>query len=618
MTEELKKIKDMYGEKMMQICRRNFATLLDTPGVLYDILSNHIAPTHSLADDIIDRYAEEEFKDFILAFTDTKEKEIVDTGKNPFELMREAGYILRECRNEEDIQSFKHYYKEGEALCTFNGGRLNRCRVFFAVKENASSLKREDFTEPKREDEYGTSVISIQFSHGALNTLSIKNRYNHTVNNPDATFFNNLENIIPGLTRSFEKAYRLNIVSETEHEYNLLTDDLPYTQGYIPPRDENGNEIEIDDKKKVERKYYRYNFEANGIYFCENNIIIKDGKVIDYYNKDKGRYIVADNYIIDTHEKTIYPYSYQDEKEIENKGKEKPKDAFTTSITEVGEIKNITLQKDNGNRVIKIKYTDGKEVFITIDKTNSIVGYKNEYIKKLNQGFMLENRKLRQLSVDNVEIVESECLPHNGGMEELSLPNALCLGHNFFNHNSYMRKLNIPKVIEMGNYALENNRRLEELIAPSLERIGYKVLYENQALRGLSLPNVKYIADYFVNQNGGCWKMIYMPKLIKLFGGAFSSIRSVDYINMDSVEEIGPLFLYSEEYLRELSLPSAINIYDGFMDANHNLNYFSAPKLENFSKNSFSNNTRMRDEILYCLKNKKPCEVFVQDRYRMF
>ena len=88
---------------------------------------------------------------------------------------KEAGYVLVECYNEEDIQKFRKYYAPGEELCTFKGGRLNSCRVFFAVKKNVLDIKREDFKKPKREDEYGTSVISIQFTKDETNTLSIKN-----------------------------------------------------------------------------------------------------------------------------------------------------------------------------------------------------------------------------------------------------------------------------------------------------------------------------------------------------------------------------------------------------------------------------------------------------------
>ena len=82
---------------------------------------------------------------------------------------------MYECKTESDIQEFRKYYAPGEELCTFNGGRLNRCHVFFAVKKNVDQITRTNFLNPQRQDEYGTSVISIQFTRGKPNILSIKN-----------------------------------------------------------------------------------------------------------------------------------------------------------------------------------------------------------------------------------------------------------------------------------------------------------------------------------------------------------------------------------------------------------------------------------------------------------
>ena len=67
--------------------------------------------------------------------------------------------------------------------------------------------------------------------------MSIKNRYNHTVDNPDATFGNNLDNIIDGLNDSFEKAY--NLVHTGGHEKFELSKYIRATDG----------------------KYYKYNME---------------------------------------------------------------------------------------------------------------------------------------------------------------------------------------------------------------------------------------------------------------------------------------------------------------------------------------------------------------------
>ena len=84
------------------------------------------------------------------------------TNKTPYELLDEAGYRLFECKNEQEINSFRKYYEKREELCTFYGGRLNRCIVFFAVRKDVDKIKRKDFKNPKREDEDGTYKVSLR------------------------------------------------------------------------------------------------------------------------------------------------------------------------------------------------------------------------------------------------------------------------------------------------------------------------------------------------------------------------------------------------------------------------------------------------------------------------
>ena len=205
MIDDLKIIRKKYGEKMYHFCREAFPILLEEPGKLSKLLMDNFHESHSLYDDIEVDGELNEFKNYIYSLVDVENNNEIVEIKTPEELMAEAGYDLFECYSEEDIQKYKKYYAPGEELCTFRGGRLNSCRVFFAVKKNVDDIRREDFKNPTRQDEYGTSVISIQFEKDGTNTLSIKNRYNHMVNNPDATFSSNLDNIILGLTDSFEK-----------------------------------------------------------------------------------------------------------------------------------------------------------------------------------------------------------------------------------------------------------------------------------------------------------------------------------------------------------------------------------------------------------------------------
>ena len=320
MNEEEKKIKKEYGEEMLHLSRE-MPSILENEGLFLEILRTHFAPSHMLAKDIIDNNSQYEFKRLIYSYLKKDNEKIIKTDKTPFELMDIAGYTLYECKTESDIQSFKKYYKESELICTiYNGNRLNRCHVFFAVKKNVDDIKREDFKNPEREDLYGTSVISIQFDRGKNNILSIKNRYNHAVYNPDSTFSNNLENIIPGLTYSFEKTYGFNINNEVSLNEEFLLRDLNYVR---------------------KNKFYRYNMEVEGVYYCENNIIIDNGKIITKYSENKERYIIMDNYIMDLSKKDIYTIDKKD-------------DAFIKSIKDVGEIRKIEVLNNKEDKIINI------------------------------------------------------------------------------------------------------------------------------------------------------------------------------------------------------------------------------------------------------------------------
>ena len=339
--KELKKIKKLYGENFMKLCRNLFPTLLEEEGLLLKVLTSSFATnSRTLFEDIIKGGLEDQFKNYIYSKIDVEKNrpEIVEE-KSPYELLDEAGYTLYECHSEEEIQQFKKYYKPGEELCTFTGGRLDRCIVFWAVRKDADKIKREDFKDPKREDEYGTSVMGIQFSKQGLCTVSIKNRYNHTVNNPDATYGNDLDRIVPGLTRSFEK-----LLLERDLYLNKSNIERLYMQNYTVAGD---------------GKYYKYNMEINGIYYCPGNVIIDHGKVIQL---EPEKQVLMDYFILDKESKTLSVY----DKSI--------KDSFIDGFQD---IESIEMKKDDaeekGTRIITINTSNGDEpVVIQIDKDNGI------------------------------------------------------------------------------------------------------------------------------------------------------------------------------------------------------------------------------------------------------
>ena len=460
MIDDLKVIRKKYGEKMYHFCRESFPTLLEEPGKLSKLLSDNFHESHSLFDDIVANGKESEFKNFIysLVYAVENNNELVMI-KTPEELMSEAGYVLVECYNEEDVQKFRKYYAPGEELCTFKGGRLNSCRVFFAVKKNVLDIKREDFKKPKREDEYGTSVISIQFTKDGTNTLSIKNRYNHTVVNPDATFSNNLDNIIPGLTESFER-YKGII-----QMYKIKNFEI---KGYVMAND---------------GKYYKYNYEINNVYYCPDNIIIDNFNVKRY---DKSRYLIIDYFIIDLSNKSISLYD------------KKLSDSFCDVIKDINKIEIDNI--DSGKK-ITILGDNNKSLEIITDKDGKIISLKMNKIYDIGDKFLSYNTSLQKFTAENLTEVGDDCLCFNNTLQELYFPNLTMVGHQFLICNTSLQKFTAENLIMVGCRFLPYNTSLQKFTAENLIEVGDDFLRRNNTLQELYFPNLTEVGDWFLNNN---------------------------------------------------------------------------------------------------------------------
>ena len=546
MNSELKRIKKLYGEEMMHLCRRLFPTILENEGVLLETLQRVLAPTKYLGIWIANQYYEKDFEKWIKSCVANEKEEKVESTKTPEELMDEAGYTLYECKSEYEIQNFKKYYAPGEALCTFNGGRLNRCYVFFAVKKNVDEIKREDFPNPQREDEYGTSVISIQFANNKSHTLSIKNRYNHTVSNPDATFSNNLDNIIPGLTDSFAKEYNL-------VQRNLNGDaDFMSLFGYVC--DSNG-------------KYYLPNMEVDAIYYCENNVIIKDGVAIDTYSKDKSRYIVIDQYIIDMKEKNIFTLSSTED------------DEFIKSIKDVGDIKNIDVIKSGAGKNIEINYETGEKVTIEVDRDNYIVSYENNHVIVIENGFLAINEKVERVILHNVEII----------------------GDDFLKNNERLSYIDVSNVREIGHSFLAKNTKLEEIVLPEVLVIDSEFLRSGGRVKSVVLPKVQIIGDGFMSLNAFLSE-IFLPEVIKIGSDFLNRSKYISSVRLPKVKTIGDRFLYNDRDLKEIDVPELVAVGECFLINSSNLEYISIPKLIVASEGFMCNATSLREINLPSVK----------------
>ena len=545
LSKDLKYIKKKYGEQMMHYCRECFPTILNMPGKLVEILNKHFYYVKdSLYDDIKENHKEEEFNDFVYSNAGLKnEYDIRDVSKTPKELLDDAGYDLFECKTVEEVNSFKKYFVLGEQLCTFldPASRLENKYVFFAVKKNILDIKREDFLIPDRQDEYGTSVISIQFTRDKNNHLSIKNRYNEVVNNPDSTFDNNLDNIIPGLTMSFYKAYGIREIYDENSEFQM------------------DNYISIDEE------YYKYSYKLNDIYYCTNNIIVDNGNVIKY---DPEKYIIMDYFIIDLVNKKIDVYD------------NKLRDSFSEVI---GKIKNIEIVRNQDYKNVYITNEENNVFELALSFDNKLIGIKNNKINELPNRFLVSNQYLKYLEFNEVRNIGNEVLYANTDLEVLKLENAQIIGDYFLMNNMALKEINLDKVIRTGDDFLKRNLLINEISMKSLEDAGMSFMFSNKETRTINMPNLVKVGKCFFKSND---KVIYavLPCLRKTGDYFMAEARGLRMFEADNLEKTGDMFLIGNKDLEYISLPNLKETGKMFLGANEIIMSVNLPNLSYLPK----------------------------------
>lgn len=545
LNKDLKYIKKKYGEKMMHYCRECFPTILNVPGKLVEILNTHFyCVKDSLYNDIKENHKESEFNDFVYSNAGLKnEYDIRDVSKTPKELLDDAGYDLFECKTVEEVNSFKKYFILGEQLCTFldPASRLENKYVFFAVKKNILDIKREDFLIPDRQDEYGTSVISIQFTRDKNNHLSIKNRYNEVVNNPDSTFDNNLDNIIPGLTISFYKAYGIREIYDENSEFQM--------EHYI----------------SIGGEYYKYNYKLNDIYYCTNNIIALNGKVIKY---DPEKYIIMDYFIIDLVNKKVDVFD------------NKLRDSFSEVI---GKIKNIEIVRGEKDKKVYITNEEDNIFELTLSFDNKLIGIKNNMIDKLPNRFLISGEYLKNMEFSNVREIGNDVLYANTDLEHFNLSKAEVIGNYFLANNIKLTNIDLNKTIMIGDDFLKRNIIVESINFDSLQRVGNSFMFSNKGLSSIVIPNLSYTGKCFFKSND---KVLFasFPSLQETGDFFMNDAKNLRMFEADNLRVSGDMFLMANKELDYISLPNLIKTGKLFLAANQIIMSVNLPNLSYLPK----------------------------------
>ena len=598
MTKDLEKIKKVYGEDFAHLCRSLFPTLLEKEGLLFQLISDSFAPSHNLYKDLSKNtvFLTNLIYSKLPGNKNTKHKNKL--GETPQQLLKKAGYTLYECKTQDEILAFKKYYAHGEELCTFRDQRLNTAKVFFIVKDNADKLKRDKFTHPEREDDYSTSVLGIQFSKTNPSYVSIKSRYNHTVNNPDATYGNDLDSICPGLEQAFIDYYKIPL-------------DTKFTSGLYPPEN-----FVADNTGKL----YRCNlsFQVAGLHFCENNVIINSH---DNASKlEPSRYILADQYIIDIKNKRIDNGLF----ELHENYDVQRLDPFNKHEQNIKDI--IVSKNRKGEKIIELVH-DGYSSFITLNPSNQIIKYTNNNIEKIDDDylyfnyalqelnlpnvksvgkyFLAENRDLKILSMPNLEHTDEEFLYSNLDLETVNLPNLKTLGSSSFVSNSGIKDITIPNAIVVGDNCFGLVRKLNKLDAKKLEKAGNEFLFSCTEIEDGNLDNLQ-------NVNNNCLysllelRNLKFDNLISCGSNFLNRCMNETAVSFKKLEKCGHNFMSNCLKLAYLDVPKLRKASMGFLEHCGNFRTLNAPNLREFDDNhSFITNPNKRAIIDKIKRNQK-------------
>lgn len=486
-------LKDKYSERMAKACRSLFPTLFEKQGAISKLMLEKFYPNPTIYEDLILGKADT-FKNFIYGFYDI-EQPTVKTDKTVEELMDEAGYKIYECHNNDELASFKRYYKKNELLCSFNQDRLSHCRVFFAVKKDADQIKREAFPIPFREDLYGTSVMSLQFEKGSTNALSIKNRYNHKVSNPDSTLENNLENLKPGLTYAFERQYGLNITRPEKTKLHLFD--------YV---------LASDDR------YYKFNYEINGVYYCPNNIIIDHGTV---KKCDSSRYKLLDYLLVDYHNKSISLYDDMID------------ESFLFSNLKRIDVKRI---KDSKNTKMDLVTEDDKKISIIYDESSRMISLSSNDITKIPDNYLSCNKYLETFNYPNALSIGDNFLYDNERLVSYNLNQVRSIGNDAFINNNLLLEVKLPEVLKIGDRFLFSNDIVNNIYTPKCEVFGDECFASNNTIATVELPKTKVIGDNFFGYRDTD-VTVDMPNLIKMGLSPFGGNSEVYFKLLEVVSE---------------------------------------------------------------------------------
>lgn len=528
--EVFKQLKKQNGEKFAQVIRgdrHHDGGLCDVPNIVHIL-----------------KFAGSDENDAKLLYPIIKEiykpteQSTYNSDQDPLELLNEAGYDAFVVKTEEQKNSIRKYFRPNEELCTFSDpSRHKDYYMIHAIKRGADKIKPS--ARPARQDEYGTSVISIQIlKTGGF--ISIKNRYNHTIDNPDATFNNNPDNIIPGLSDSLKKYFNV---------------DFTVTETPLP------NNFRI-----IGDQFVHFNYEVDNVYYDATHYA-KDSE-ITALNPDYE--IMLDNVILNKQTCEV--------KSVHT-GTEDLSSILNNEIS--GHKIKTETDKTTGETVVKIIDENKNIKELARTKNGCITSLHLYKTSEIGSKFLRGNTVLETLYAPKLKKMGAHSFFACHNLKNLYIPELEEMGMECFARSYELTELNAPKLKIMKPGCFAQSEKIKNLYIPELEEMGYGCFSKhNKELTEFNAPKLKKIENccFIV-----CYKLkkLYVPELEEMSAECFANVRHLHELIAPKLKKMGPsCFSIGAMIFKKLYVPELEEMKWNCFDGTKIIQNLYAPKLK--------------------------------------
>ena len=530
--------------------------------------------------------------------------------EDPFMLLEKAGYDAYLVDTLEKQNKISKYFEKDEMICTFaDMMRYQNYYIIHAVKKNVDEIKRKDFLHPKREDAYGRSVISIQILKSG-GFIKITNRYNHTVDHPDNTFYSNPDEIILGLSGALKQYFGVDFAS---NKMVLLP------EGYF----------------LFNHQILKYYQEINNAYFGQG-FYLKDGSL---NLVDKNSQLQVDEFIIDLKNKKVLNPS---------NSKNPLKDILQQEILgETLQVKNnkgeISLFSQKGE-ILKVKEGCLKE--LTLYKTSCLPAYflnKHQWIEKVRAPLveacneacfmacpnlkLVEMAKLKNISFDFCAETRCEIKADCLEKEEFKFFDTLVFDSKKkrFVNRGYFSKILIDvlnRAISLKPFSFKKEGNKSYFLLDSKPFLVFKEkdlseIYFEWYFKKFDLSNVfSYLPDLEVFSAKGlevlggnnlihCPKLkyVYLDNVIELMGRNLSSCDALEYVHAPELLVIGRSCLSNNKNYKKARFEKLYRAQNADCFSNSGYEELELPNLVYAGRNFCSNNLFLKKALVGNIKS---------------